>query len=344
MGQEYKVHTMSVQMTVAPTTVTTVLDPKSYDKGYDAGNEAGIAEGYGKGYTEGETAGHTAGYGEGREVGKAEGYTEGKTDGHKEGYEEGHTAGHAAGYETGKTDGYAEGETAGRAAGYEEGHEAGYTEGNEAGQQSEYDRFWDSFQENGTRTNYRGAFGGGSWKATTFNPKYIITPKSAPYAFMYFNYSYPMLDYRDYAHLFDWSSLSGSCVYIFQDAWMDYIELDASEVTSLGGAFGEGTNPGHKTHITLKVSEKCTSFSSFCSYCSVLTDLIFTDDSIIAVSISLKDSPLNKTSITSVVNALSATATGKTATFKQTAIDAAFTTEEWETLKATKPNWAFAYA
>lgn len=40
----------------------------------------------------------------------------------------------------------------------------------EAGKQTEYDRFWDTFQRNGARTNYWGAFA--YWKDEIFAPTY----------------------------------------------------------------------------------------------------------------------------------------------------------------------------
>lgn len=46
----------------------------------------------------------------------------------------------------------------------------------QAGQQAEYDRFWDEYQSNGERTNYRGAFMGAGWGNTTLLPKYGAAP------------------------------------------------------------------------------------------------------------------------------------------------------------------------
>ena len=44
-------------------------------------------------------------------------------------------------------------------AGVAEGRaQGGYTEGFDAGRQAEYDAFWDTYQLNGTRTEYRSAF------------------------------------------------------------------------------------------------------------------------------------------------------------------------------------------
>ncbi|MBE6965534.1 MAG: hypothetical protein E7441_05815 [Ruminococcaceae bacterium] len=59
-------------------------------------------------------------------------------------------------------------------------------------------------------------------------------------------------------------------------------------------------------------------------------------------SISFEWLTLSKESITSIVNALSDSATGQTITFKKSAKEAAFTDTEWTELIATKPNWTLA--
>lgn len=46
----------------------------------------------------------------------------------------------------------------------------------EAGQKKEYDRFWDVYQQNGSRTDYNTAFRGVGWTADNFKPKYNIVP------------------------------------------------------------------------------------------------------------------------------------------------------------------------
>ncbi len=212
------------------------------------------------------------------------------------------------------------------------------------GIQTEYDRFWDDFQDYGNRTSCRGMFAGAGWNVNTFNPKYKTTPKSITAIFMFHFCNYgntPLLDYRNYKHLFDFSNVTNATS-MFQDAWIDYINIDLSNATNLSNAFYEGYSAGRKTHITLTVSEKCTTFSSAFAYCTALTDLVFTDGSVIAANINLKDSPLNKVSITSIINALSATATSKTVTFKKSAKEVTFTDGEWSELTATKPNWTFA--
>ena len=220
----------------------------------------------------------------------------------------------------------------------------------EAGKSEEYNRFWDSFQQKGNNLVFRGMFAGSGWNADTFNPKHPMKPTSsnATYMFMFFNTaSSENLDFRNYKHLFDFSEITNA-MSLFQDARMDYIDIDLSNATTIASCFSEGYYPGKKTHITIKVSNKCTNYSSAFATCSALTDLFFAEGSEIAGNIDLKSCPLTADSLVSVVEHLSDSVTGKTATFKQTAIDKAdwSTTNyaSWDELKATKPNWGFAYA
>lgn len=53
----------------------------------------------------------------------------------------------------------------------------------EAGKKAEYDAFWDTYQANGSRTQYDTAFGGEGWTNETFKPKYDIKPTRATYMF-----------------------------------------------------------------------------------------------------------------------------------------------------------------
>ena len=75
---------------------------------------------------------------------------------------------------------------AGYTAGQDSGGGGGYDEGYADGQQAEYDRFWDSFQENGNRTEYSRAFSEGGWNDDNFRPKYDITPASNGMGYMFY--------------------------------------------------------------------------------------------------------------------------------------------------------------
>lgn len=71
---------------------------------------------------------------------------------------------------------YCEGDIVIKAEGGDYGK--GYESGVAQGEQNAYDAFWDKYQLNGTRTNYRYAFysqGAGVWTDDTYAPKYPIT-------------------------------------------------------------------------------------------------------------------------------------------------------------------------
>ena len=95
-----------------------------------------------------------------------------------------------------------------------------------------------------------------------------------------------------------------------------------------------------------------TNFSNMFYSCSALTNLTIAG-SINTSGMNLKSATkLSKSSITSVVNALSASASGKSITFSKTAVNNAFetssgaadgsTSDEWLNLIATKSNWTIS--
>jgi hypothetical protein len=225
--------------------------------------------------------------------------------------------------------------------GYNEGWEAGGINGYGEGKLAEYDSFWDTCQNNGNRKNYSYAFTCG-WTPQNFKPKYKIILPANNYGgvgmFRWFNPTSQALDYREVKDMID-TSATTNATEMFCSARINYIDVDLSNATTLNKCFSAEWQGNLLTTLTLKVSDKCTNYSGAFGYCINLSNLTFPEDSDIAVSISFSDCPLTKASITSVINALSSSATGKTATFKKTAKEAAFTAEEWQALIATKSNW-----
>ena len=86
--------------------------------------------------------------------------------------------------------------------------------GFEAGRKAEYDQFWDAFQQNGNRKNYKNAFMGYSWTADNFKPKYDIVPTNANVMF-------------DTSQITDLVELLNS----------QGVVLDLSKATNVNGAF-----------------------------------------------------------------------------------------------------------
>ena len=60
---------------------------------------------------------------------------------------------------------------------YTRSTELGYNNRYSEGWLAQYDRFWDEFQQNGTRVDYRNAFAGFGWTKENFIPKHDIVPE-----------------------------------------------------------------------------------------------------------------------------------------------------------------------
>ena len=341
MSLRYDVHTASVQMTVAPTTVTVVPDPDSYDKGYQAGETEGHKTGKAEGYADGHTAGRAEGYADGHTAGRAEGYA----DGHNEGF----VAGEEVGYQSGKSDGYDEGYGKGHTEGYTKGEQSGYDFGFDEGQATERSAFWEDFQNNGNRTTYQYAFYAHPFTPNTFKPKYDMRPTGGcDHMFSYINNYYKAAN-----AIGDLKTYLSECGVV----------LDTSQATSINHMFYLNQAI---THLPTISAENCTNinatffsmpklvsieclklrpdggntFSDTFHWASYLADL--TIEGVIGNDIQIPHSVLNKASFESVIGALSDTVSGKAATFYKIGKERAMTEAEWQALIATKPNWTIS--
>lgn len=230
--------------------------------------------------------------------------------------------------------------------------EAAYNEGYADGQQAEHDRFWDTYQQNGNRTAYQGGFAGAGWNKDTFKPKYpvtINTTSGADNMFMYCNRGNTtdgtddLLDFTEFNSLFDFSG-SGRLQQTFYNARIKNLYVDGSKATAMNNTFN-ADNGGYIENLTLKVTATTTSFGATFSYQYHMKNITFTDDSVIAANIQFNHcTGLTKASITSIINALSSSTSGKTLTLSKTAKEAAFTADEWSALIATKSNWTISLA
>lgn len=229
-----------------------------------------------------------------------------------------------------------------------------------AGKDAYYDFFWDNFQENGNRVNYICAFGG-QWTTETFKPKYPIKPTRA-YMMFFNNQGLGMIvdDFVEFCRenniILDFSN----CVdaqYGLACLWGNHFGvLDFSKCTgtsSLSNLFySHNYANGVKKIDELIITEATAFHTSTFQQATQLAEITKITGAI-GTSISLGVCPLNKASIVNVINALSATTTGKTVTFKKTSINTAFGinvdnestyTTEWNTLRGSKGNWSFSFA
>lgn len=165
---------------------------------------------------------------------------------------------------------YGHGYNDGYQVGLNEGHDEGYEQGHLSGKQAEYDRFWDVYQSNGSRTDYRYAFGGHGWTAETLKPKYKV---SAANAAQMFNYCKAEIDLRTLGVSFDFSKSINFYGFASYSSILAFGEIIA---TSAGG-LSEMFNQCKKLHTIEKLQvSSSANFSSAFSGTSALENLTIT--------------------------------------------------------------------
>jgi hypothetical protein len=234
----------------------------------------------------------------------------------------------------------------------------------EAGKQAEYDAFWDAFQENGKRNRYN--YGFSRFPADAFYPKYDIVPRENNWMFEAFN---PSVVFNDPKPPLDLAARLEECgVKLIMDGGnagngvMYYagVFLNANISTTppfdvVAGSAGDMFKGCKSLHTIgkLNVTKDSISFDYAFDNCTALENIEFSGS--VGQSLDFRWSALlTKASIESIINVLSTSATGKTATFSQTAVNNAFATStgagdgstsaEWTALKNTRTNWTIALA
>ncbi len=214
----------------------------------------------------------------------------------------------------------------------------------EAGQKSEYDRFWDSYQENGNRTNYQYAFSGAGWNNETFKPKYpIIAKGNCSYTFAYAVFT--DFDFVENGVVLDVSK-AANVTYMFQASrGIKRIGvLDFTGCTNINRPFYDARI---ETIDSLVLSENNT-YSNIFDYARI-TNLTI-QGTIDKNGFNIQWSTLlTHDSLMSIINALSTTTSGLTVTLSKTAVNNAFetsegaedgsTSQEWIDLIAIRSNW-----
>ena len=224
------------------------------------------------------------------------GYTEGVSNGYELGHEEGYDEGYNDGYDYGFNEAYAYGVS------------DGWNDGVARGQEMEQERFWDVYQNNGRRTEYRNAFYSWLWKDDIYNPIYPIVCKSN---------SSEMYRYN--------SSITDTKVDI------DFIYTNSQYVFANATAL--------KTIRKLKVYEN-VNFTGWFAQCTALENIII--DGVIGQNIDFSACPLTKTSILNIIEHLkdySGTTTTRTVAFGSTNL-AKLTSAEKQT--ANNKGWTLA--
>ena len=205
----------------------------------------------------------------------------------------------------------------------------------ETGKKSEYDAFWDTYQDNGNRTNYANAFGGVGWTDTLFKPKYNMQITDS---YMMFRNT-KVTDLSNLSVLLDFSK-SINMQYMFQ--WATTKHIGVIDMSNMGGQTHGMLGYTYYLHTIDKiiVTERVIFSSDALMQARLLANITF--EGVIGNSIDFQWSPLTKESITNIIEHLSPTVAGQTVTFKRSAKEAAFTDDEWAELISTKPNWTFS--
>lgn len=219
-----------------------------------------------------------------------------------------------------------------------------YDAGYEKGKDGYYDAFWDFYQNNGNRRAYVGAFcgewsGAGWWNDTTFRPKYdIIITGDMRYTFAYNQITDLKGILEEQGVTLD---TSGVTAMVNPFLWTHISRLPVLDLSSSGSV---NLYCAYKLKSVDKIILKQNGTQNFdLRECGSLEDIVF--EGVIGRDFNPTHSTkLTKASIENIFSVLSDTATGKTATFSATAVEAAFTAEEWDALVATRPNWTIAKA
>lgn len=217
---------------------------------------------------------------------------------------------------------------------YQCGYAMGNDEGQQRGRESAEQVFWDTYQQNGTRVHYAGAYSGVGWTGELFKPKYDMKPQSAEWMFCYSRIPGDLDEILEQQGVTLDFSECRNFSYAFYDCRFTAIgTVDCSKATtSMPYLFGA------RTIVTVRNFIPPNFEMSYNHFGSGLKNL--TVGGTITKSANFRESPLSRESIESVMAALSDTVTGQTATFNKAAVEAAFSADEWTALVASKPNWA----
>lgn len=254
---------------------------------------------------------------------------------------------------------YYNGHDAGEQLGYNNGCVEGQSVGIELGKQSVYDEFydifWDSYQNNGARTDYRLAFKGAMWTDKTFKPKYDFIPTDALQMFVKANITDLVALLESQNVVLDFSKCTNlyGCFSYSPITHIGVIDIsNYNNYANLNATFDECRKLVTIDKIKLNSGLPHNISNATFRNCTALQNIKFENS--ISTSIDFRWSPLSKDSITSVINALSTTTTGNTLTLKKSAVNTAFGIDvddkttypegsEFYTLRHSKDNWTFSY-
>lgn len=211
----------------------------------------------------------------------------------------------------------------------------------DAGKTKEWSDFWNAYQKNGNRTSYGYAFW--EWYPECFKPKYDIRPTACQNMFYNFNQNNTDVSLKQLLQeagvVLDTSNSTNLQNMFAYSNISEVGVIDASNASKLEQVFWHARGIVTVDEFIIKDDGSQATTKLFFG-ATKLTNI--TIKGVFGNSIDMSECPLSKASFISVINALSSTTTGKTASFKKSAKEAAFTADEWAALIATKSNWSFS--
>lgn len=212
----------------------------------------------------------------------------------------------------------------------------------DAGKKSEYDSFWDSFQNNGNRTDYKNAFFGTGWNEKNFKPKYDIRVVNGQSMFDSTTEIKDLKDILDKCGVVLDTSKATNLQYFLTSSHIEKVGvIDTTSLTDIKWMLYYCPRLKSVEKVILK-SDGSQTFNNAFLELYVLEDLTI-EGTIGKNGFDIQGSPkLSKASIENIIGCLSTTTSGLTVTLSKTAVDTAFTETEWATLIATKPNWTIS--
>lgn len=222
----------------------------------------------------------------------------------------------------------------------------------DSGKQAEYDKFWDSYQENGNRTNYEYCFSGRGWNDETFKPKYDMVVTISGNMFSFCGVT-DMIKALENAGVKLDLSKAVSTSYLLQSTLITrFPTIDTSSRKGIDYFLLGNIALEYVEKIILK-SDGSQTFNAYSFLNNQKLKDIYFEGVIGQNGFDISSSPLlSKASIESIINALSTVTSGLTVTLSKTAVNNAFetsvgasdgsTSQEWLDLIATKPNWTIS--
>ena len=206
--------------------------------------------------------------------------------------------------------------------------------------------FWNTYQDNGNRTNYSFGFSGNGWTDETFDPRYDIKPTSATRMFEQCAITNLKSKLEARAIVLDFSNMSTGS-YLFQSSSItDVGVLDFSAMPNLSTMLINAKLVDIEKLI-LK-NDGSQTFANAFNYMSALVHCIV--EGVIGADFDIRwSTKLDQPSIVSIINALSSTTEGLKVGLSLTAVNIAFettegakdgsTSDKWLNLIANKTNW-----